>query len=106
MTTATESENYTNVLVRMPVELKDALQREATATARKLTAEINVRLQQSLEAKSTPGIGATAKPAVKKNAQSAEVAGAVNAQHTEAAMLELFRTLPPEKQLALLTLFK
>lgn len=96
------SEEFTNVLVRMSLDLKGRLQREAFVNGRKLTGEINIRLESSLKENKT---GDTASPAYKlAPANNDGPAGAISG--TDQAMLEIFRKLPPEKQLALLSLFR
>jgi Arc-like DNA binding dprotein len=96
------SENYTSMLVRLPAELKAQLQREAFSQNRSLTAEVVRRLNESF---------ASHKPV------EAPLHGAHRAEEprrdygsklsdSEAAMLAVFKKMPPEKQLALLSLFK
>lgn len=95
------------LLLRLPQSLKDALQREAAIQGRTLTAEVNLRLKGSLETlppSYTEGNHTTARgsaPTSKDVGPSEQPL-----PDTERAMLNVFRRLPPEKQLALLSLFK
>jgi hypothetical protein len=96
------SEEFTNVLVRMSLDLKGRLQREAFINGRKLTGEINVRLEASLKGHKA-GDSDTPQYIVSEtstNGPEGPLSG------TDQAMLEIFRKLPPEKQLALLSLFR
>jgi len=97
----------------MSLDLKGRLQREAFINGRKLTGEINQRLEASLKtqlsgpdvAPVSPGsYAAPNTPTVLHTASDTGPAGALTG--TDQAMLEVFRRLPPEKQLALLSLFK
>ena len=90
-------DEVTNVLIRMPVDLKGRLQREAFVNGRKLTGEVNVRLEKSLE---------QTKPALVTVLQTNEKGPASALSDTDRAMLEVFRKLPPKRQLALLSLFE
>lgn len=93
------------LLLRLPVALRESLQRAAFTNSRSLTAEINLRLRASLAPQTvtphTTGhtISNTIAPAWSKK----NLAGVSD---TDQAMLTIFRALPPEKQLALLSLFK
>lgn len=90
-------DEFTNVLIRMPVDLKGRLQREAFVNGRKLTGEVNVRLEKSLE---------QTKPALVTVHHTNEKGPASALSDTDRAMLEVFRKLPPKRQLALLSLFE
>lgn len=98
------------LLLRIPPELKAALQREATARGRKLTAEVNIRLKESLELPggttgSVQGTSYVAShSATVLTAMDSAVEGGIS--NLDMAMLRVFKALPPEKQLALLSLFK
>lgn len=104
------SEEFTNVLVRMSLELKGRLQKEAFVHHRKLTQEINMRLESSLleEPRLPPKVKPD--PYTAPNAPTVALtndhgpAGAL--ADTDRAMLEIFRKMPVEKQLALLSLFR
>lgn len=108
------SDTHSPVLVRMENELKAALQREATLHGRTLTKEINTRLRDSLKPNTTPDIASASKklPASYSAEHTATAvplndngpAGALS--DTDRAMLLVFRAMPVEKQLALLSLFK
>jgi hypothetical protein len=103
----------------MPTQLKAALQREANTQGRKLTQEINIRLRDSLKPLS-PGIttnilsvtGPKSLPS-SYSAQPTATAHPINDNgpanaltDIDRAMLAVFHTLPPEQQLALLSLFR
>lgn len=83
--------------VRMQDELKERLSREAKINGRSLNAEIVDRLRKSLE------------PPIRTEGghQVAETPGSYTPDITdiERKLLTVFRRLPPEKQLALLSLF-
>lgn len=96
------SEEFTNVLVRMSLDLKGRLQREAFANGRKLTGEINMRLESSLKEHRTGDIETP--PYVTSPINNEGPANTLSG--VDQAMLEVFRGLPPEKQLALLSLFR
>lgn len=108
--------NNASILLRLPEDLKAALQREAFASGRRITSEINTRLRDSLK-KPTPGIAPSA-PTSGTKLPPSYTAGHAPAlvtndngpasalSGTDQAMLQIFRAMPPEKQLALLSLFK
>lgn len=103
------AETHSPVLVRMTNELKAQLQREAALHGRSLTGEINTRLKDSLKPPA-PGIA----PAPLSYSLDHPSSGGILKQQSPAhaltdidrAMLSVFHRLPPEKQLALLSLFK
>lgn len=118
---------HTNILVRMSPELKEKLQGEAVLRQRSLTQEINERLRNSFGPKHGPTLQAilareqTAKALASSAAYpissaTAHAANNVDAGHEKSpaaaltdidrAMLAVFRALPVEKQLALLSLFR
>ena len=99
----TTSDQHSNVLVRMENTLKSSLQHQALAHGRTLTKEINIRLLASL-APTAPGIAPRA-PAPSAPPPNDNGPAPVLTDH-DRAMLDVFRSLPPEKQLALLSLFK
>ena len=83
--------------LRLPPELRQALEREADIHNRSLTAEIIERLKRSLEPQH----------AGRRGTHAAAPEGVYEpASDVERAMVAVFRRLPPEKQLALLSLFK
>lgn len=86
--------------VRMPSELKERIDREARINGRSLNTEIVTRLKGSLEASvlQSPGNAYTAK-------QQAGVYE-LGVNDIERQLLSIFRRLPVDKQLALLSLFK
>jgi hypothetical protein len=94
----TPEKNDATVLVRLPTELKNALQREAFIHGRRITAEINMRLANSLKANSYPD--AVAAPKIVSEAAPARPSD------IEKELLAAFRKLSPQKQLALLSLLK
>lgn len=100
---ATDSENSdAQLLIRLPSSLKAALQREAFINKRTITAETNLRLQRSFSAP-PPSYTAPNTPTVHVTNDHGP-AGAL--ADTDRAMLEIFRKMPVEKQLALLSLFR
>jgi ABC-type taurine transport system ATPase subunit len=86
--------------VRMPSDLKEMLEREAKINNRSLNSEVIDRLKKSLERQTTAG-----------NTNYVASASA-NSNYTHALsdperqFIGIFRRLPVEKQLALLSLFK
>lgn len=84
--------------VRMQPTLKDALMRAAHKNGRSLNAEVVLRLEQSFQVAS--GADSVAEP---EAAYAMRRAGLTQCQEM---MLETFDKLPPEKQLALISLFK
>lgn len=93
----TPDKNDATVLLRLPSELKHALLREAFVHGRRITAEINMRLVDSLRANSFP-------PTIPRNAS---VTGDSQSDvELEEKLLAMFRALPVEKRLALLALLK
>lgn len=102
------SEEFTNVLVRMSHEQKAALQREATIHGRSLTAEINMRIKASFKADLPPSYTTPAAATVHTTLHEprAQTKGPADPlTETDRAMLAIFRRMPVEKQLALLSLF-
>lgn len=114
------ADTHTNVLVRMPNEIKAELQREALLHGRKLTSEINIRLRESLKTTPAPGIAPAPLSLVAPStlpssytAANTAIVGTTNDNgpahaltDIDRAMLAVFHQLPPEKQLALLSLFR
>ena len=87
--------------VRMPSDLKAMLEREAKINNRSLNSEIIDRLKKSLERQ----------PAAAGNTSHMASASATNTDYantlsdSERQFLGIFRRMPVEKQLALLSLF-
>ena len=79
------------MLVRLPSDLKFALQREAFAHGRRITAEINMRLRDSF-------VGGVPVPGAKP------AKAAAGAEAEEEQLLKAFRKLSPELRAALLAL--
>ena len=86
-------------LLALPDPLRADLERAAFVHRRSLTAEVVIRLERSVSGEL---------PAVKKarDPARAEERNPFSLTETEEAMLEAFRAMAPEKQLALLSLFK
>lgn len=83
--------------LRLPPELKQALEREAKANHRSLNAEVVSRIKMSIEG--------TAPPQQRAASPDSPPYGELLTDG-ERAMLAVFRQLTPERQLALLSLFK
>lgn len=115
-------ETHAAVLVRMPIAQKEQLQKSAQVNARTLTGEINARLKTSLAAQGPTLQGILSREAF---GTTPYPTGSAQVHHTnnvnpapndngpaaaitdiDRAMLDVFHTLPPEKQLALLSLFR
>ncbi|MDD5242316.1 MAG: Arc family DNA-binding protein [Sulfuricella sp.] len=87
--------------IRMPPELKEKIQREAQINGRSLNLEIVDRLKRSPERRSTEGANRyVTEQSVKPNDYTPEFTD------LERQLLSIFRRLPVEKQLALISLFK
>lgn len=109
---------FTQLLLRLPVQLKAALQVEADRQGRKLTQEVNIRLRESLGMVHGPTLtsilererlGLPLRPtAVNKGApEGQDTTTAEETMHpADALMLDLWRRLTPEKKLALLSLLR
>lgn len=82
--------------LRMSTDLKERLVREAEANKRSLNAEIISRLESTLRYQDTGTRPVVSEPLQEYSAHS----------ESERAALALFRRWGPEKQLALLSLFK
>lgn len=100
-------------LLAIPPELRHEIEKRAAAKDRKLTAEINRRLQESVDRESSlppSGMADGGRDAVGgallAQTGPADYTTTVETTATERAMLRLFRSWPPEKQLAFLSLFK
>lgn len=95
--------------LRLHPEVRGELVRLALRNGRSLSKEIAVRLQASLEQEKAPPPAPLALR--RENQTGVDTNGGaysvqVETTETERAMLAVFRSLPPEKQLALLSLFK
>lgn len=95
----------------MPEDVRVGIERAAFVNGRTVTAEINMRLKSTLlvEWGEVPASGkgntyAPSAPTVLHTGGDSNMASDLTV--TDKAMLEVFRRLPPEKQLALLSLFK
>ncbi len=89
-------------ILAMPDELRREIERAAISVGRTVTAEINLRLQRSLDMDVVEA--SHIRPAGGEAAPGAENGLMLSA--TDHAMLAVFHKLPVEKQLALLSLFK
>jgi hypothetical protein len=109
----TSKDTHSPVLVRMENALKADLLRTAKGHGRTLTGEIVLRLRESL----TPTPGHQGQPGIAPGAPyptnhtatahtTNEKGPATVLTDHDRAMLDVFRRLPAEKQLALLSLFK
>ena len=100
--------------LRLHPDTRAELQRIAFINGRSLSKEIAVRLEASLKADAAPAPAAPPSgpasytapntPTVLHTANDKGPASTLSG--TDQAMLEVFRGLPPEKQLALLSLFR
>lgn len=108
MTTTT---NDATILLRLPADLKAALTRAAAANGRRITSEVNLRLKASFDApqdtypSSAPTVLSTAH-AAPIGIEAKDKSPADLLTELDRAMLGVFRRMPPEKQLALLSLFR
>lgn len=88
-------------LLRLPIEVREALQKQANMNGRSVNSEIVHRLITSLdrqtEVEQKGYMAAEESPALAKHAAQTD---------SERMMLAMFKRWPPEKQLALLSLFK
>lgn len=97
--------------VRLAPDLKAQLSREAAINGRTLHAEILLRLQASLQGTQLPPSyttpnTATAHTTLHDLGTQTKKSPADPLSETDRAMLGVFRRMPVEKQLALLSLFK
>lgn len=99
--------NDSAILLRLPGELKAALLQQAAVNGRRITAEINIRLRDSLKPQA-PAAGALQYPVGTSPRPSLveEKTRDLRNSELEEAILSVIRGMPPEKQLAFLTLFK
>lgn len=89
-------------ILAMPDELRREIERAAISVGRTVTAEINFRLQRSLEFDRAD----TSHIRPFDEGDRPEAVNGVALSATDHAMLAVFHKLPVEKQLALLSLFK
>lgn len=91
----------------MPDDVRDGVTRAAAVQNRSVTAEINMRLRDSLKPQAPPAsaplyaVGATSSAG-----RVEEKTRDLRNSELEEAILAVIRGMPPEKQLAFLTLFK
>ena len=88
-------------VLRLHPEIRAELVRLAFVNGRSLSKEIAIRLEESLRACKTGDNATTYKLAATNNDGPASALS-----DTDQAMLDIFRNLPPEKRLALLSLFR
>lgn len=100
-------------VLRLHPDLRDELMRLAAFNGRSLTKEISARLQVSLAAKGPTLQGILAKEAFGDNtptppltAEEPRASYGNQLSDIDKAILAVVRAMPPEKQLALLSLFK
>lgn len=93
--------------IRIPPDLREDLQREANLNGRTLSAEIVERLRNSLKGRQISVVEAlnTGESALAFSTGPAPVAE-LHRNNTHRLLITLFDALPPEKQLALLTVLK
>ncbi len=100
---ATTTNNDATLLLRLPSELKAELARAAAIHGQKLNSEVIERLNKSCHA---PAMLYSASPRKSADVLANDNGPAVVMSDADRAMLDVFRKLPPEKQLALLSLFR
>lgn len=100
---ATTNNNDATLLIRLPSELKAELARAAAMHGQKLNSEVVERLEKS---RTAPALAYSATPRQDHKFPINDNGPAHSLSGTDQAMLEVFRRLPPEKQLALLSLFR
>lgn len=88
-----------SIHVRMPDDLKQAIEKEAKINGRSLNSEIVDRLKKSLDKLAVTTRHGLNEPPGPESQVPALTDG-------ERQLLNIFRGMPPEKQLALLSLFK
>lgn len=97
---ATTTDNDATLMLRLPSELKAELMRAAAINGRKVTTEVIDRLQKS---RLTPVYSVENRPTLVHTNEKGPV---VPLSGFDQAILESFRRLTPEKQLALLSLLR
>lgn len=88
-------------VLRLPKEVRADLEKAAERNGRSLNAEIVALLRHSLQG---PGSTSSPKVGTRQPAHVYDAQGKLN--ESEEMMLRIFRALPVEKQLGLLSLFK
>lgn len=86
--------------LRMPADLREAIEKEASINGRSINAEIVSRLRNSLN----NGVPATMSYAAKEPQNEQQRGSEIS--DIERHLLTIFRRMPVEKQLALVSLFK
>lgn len=87
--------------LRMPPDLRDLIEKEAKINGRSINAEIVSRLRASLEnATAVSGSYQAKEPSYAEQNKGAELS------EIERHLIAVFRRMPVEKQLALVSLFK
>ncbi|MBI4190528.1 MAG: Arc family DNA-binding protein [Betaproteobacteria bacterium] len=89
--------------LRMPPELRELLKREARLNGRSLNAELVARLRTGSD---PPDANDPPPRGMRLRTTAVQPRNGWVPTDAERAMLTVFRKLPPEKQLALLTLFE
>lgn len=103
----TTSKRAPRFLLLMPDDVRTAIERSAFTHGRTVTKEINLRLEQSLGKPSTPGIAPVHHKVEQAPAPYSNDKSPAHAlSDIDRAILAVVRAMPPEKQLALLSLFK
>lgn len=103
------TDNDASILVRLPRDLKAELMRQAAINGRRITVEVNMRLEASLRL--PPPIKPGRQAALQSYSPTPEVRphlvadGQPLTEH-DRTLVALFRQLTPEKQLSLLTLLR
>lgn len=98
-------EEFSQVLVRMPASLKQRLAKAAFVNNRKVTQEINLRLESSFAANEPYALPPLVTRVIASDQTAVDASGGP-LSNTDQVMLAVFRALPAEKQLALLSLFR
>jgi hypothetical protein len=88
--------------IRIPLELRAALEREAQINGRTLSGEILRRLKVSLEERHVTSVQSPSQP----QGMGAEAARQRPVSDAHRMLLALFDAMGPDKQLALLTVLK
>jgi len=88
-------------VLRLHPDLRHRLMRDAKAHGRSLSKEIEMLLRKALDEQGPAGFVGAAEP---KATWPQVDSGGVRLSDTESAVLVAFRKMPPEKQLALLSL--
>lgn len=89
--------------IRLPADLREQLERECAINGTSLSSEIVRRLRSTFPQVVTTGVAVSPTGAVTPLRQEVQPAALSPSQRS---LLQLFSQLPPEKQLALLTLIK